>query len=226
MATTTDKEAVYRTWGLCTAAYLQHANRKLSLPPDTDPTKTYQWRYLEALTRRIQELALNDQQAKTFIEIAVQYATSHRLLNKGLSIFLQNNLYDVWMEELRRRDATKQGTVGIIARTNAWLRAELDAYRGKSPARAHKTMTDLLLHCETPGGYSNLVRWHQSGQLPEQYLVLSRSCGAALSRVHEDDRRLLPKNSRLFVLRMALLNDSSVKFQLRTLLGDDWRKSV
>lgn len=229
MATTADKEAVYRTWNWCASAYLQHGNRKLSMPQDTDPTKTYQWRYMEALARRLQDLELNEQQSRTFIEIAVLYARSHNLLKKGLTIFMQANLLDVCYEELRSRETTQQSTVGIITNTSAWLRQELENYRRKSPTRAAKTLIDMLLHCETPGGYANIVRWHQAGNLPEHYIVLSRSCGLAIStlaKAKSPDRTLLPKDSRLFMLRTKLLNDSSVRLQVRNILGDDWRKPL
>lgn len=227
MTTTVDKEAIYQTLKWCTAAYLQHGHRKVQLPKDTDPTKTYQWRYMEALTRKFQEWDFGETQRKSFIEIAVQYAARNKLTNKGLSIFMQSNLLDICLEETRKRDGGKRDIVGVITRTHAWLMVELENYRQKSKSRADKSLVDMLLHSETMGGYSNLVRWFQDGHLPEQYLVLSRACGICIGRLAGSvDRSLLPKDSKLFMLRMALLNDNAIKFSVRNILNDDWRKPL
>lgn len=217
--TTTTNSQVYTIWQWCCNAYLQHGQRRLSFPRDTDPTKTYQWRYMEALRSKFKEWEFDDRMSKDFIEIAVQYANKNHLLNKGPSIFMQKNLLEVCYNELKNREKSVDGMINIINRANTWLHNQV----------GDKPLLNVLLRCESLGSYPNIIKWYKSSHLPEQYLALSQSCGlamATLAKTKPDERSLLPNNARLFMLRMAILNNTAIKFQIRSILHNDWRKAV
>lgn len=201
----------------CFEAYLQHAGRRLGFPKDTDPTKTYQWRYVEALAKRLRDWQFDDELSKKFIEIAIKYAKKHSLLNKGLSIFLQKNLLEVCHKQIVDAHAAGCSVLEQLRRVSSWLRDQA----GAAPLR------DVLLARRGMGSYCNLVRWYQSNELPEAYLALSRSCGQAIRRLataRPQERLLLPKDSRLFILNMNLTSDQDVRHQARAILHDDWRQ--
>lgn len=215
---TTVVDRINLIWHWCRAAYIQFAGRRLSLPKNTDPTKTYQWRYLTALHNKLQQWEFDDNLCKSFIDITVQYAVEHRLLTKGLAIFLQTNLLDECYHRLRAQTAKANDIISIIRSTKDWLAAQT---AGADPVT-------MLLASTGIGAYPNIVRWHQSGQLPEIFLALSRVCGIAISRLtrtRPTDRVLLPTDIRLFLTRTSILREPENKVEVRKLLRDDWRQS-
>jgi len=218
MATTVDR--IHLIWCWCCDAYLRIAGRRLSLQKDTDPTKTYQWRFLTALNKKFDEWEFDDALCKAFIDVAVRYAKRRHLLNKGLSIFLQGNLLQECHDELRAQDRKGEDILHILRRTKAWLVQQAVDHDGDIVAA-------LTERCGI-GAYPNIVRWYEGGQLPEIYLALSRSCGiviARLARQHADERALLPKDYRLCLVQNSALSSPCAKFDIKNILQDDWRRS-
>lgn len=215
MTTTVDR--IYQVWYWCRDAYLRIAGRRLNLPKDTDHTKTYQWRYMEALQRRFEQWEFDDQLCVAFIDVAVRYAKERRLLGKGLSIFLQGNILDECHASLRNQARKDDDVLAILRRTKQWL--DQQACGGDLVA--------LLSERDGIGAYPNIVRWYDGGQLPEIYLAISRSCGivtARLAKSHPGERALLPKDARLFLARNAILRGARVKSDVHNILQDDWRR--
>ena len=214
MTTTADRIRI--VWEWCCAAYLQYGNRKLSFPRNTDPTKTYQWRYLQTLEHKFREWEFDDTLAKAFIVIGVKYAVRHKLMNKGLAIFHQSNLLKVFHDQLCKAAAFAKSTIGIVANTKSWLDSQA----------AGQPLLDVLLMRESIGSYSNIVKWYQAGRLPVEYLALSRSCGLAMARLLKEapgEREVLPDNLCLFTTRTSILQEVDTKFKLRNTLQEDWR---
>lgn len=208
-------EHIEQVWHWCRRAYLRHGIN-LSFPKNTDPTKTYQWRYLSALATRLEEWEFDDRLSVRFVDTVVGYAKRRGLLRKGLSIFQQSNLLRVCYEQLRIADANEQANIETVARTRRWLESQ----------RKSLSLVSLLLQRDTIGAYPNIVKWFQAGMLTPLYLALSRSCGTALlklERQNETERALLPPASTLLLLRTEFLNCPERKLEIRDVLKDDWR---
>lgn len=217
MITTTDR--IYTIWQWCRDAYLQHGNRRLSLPPETDPTKTYQWRYLESLNKRFTEWGLSDKLCKEFIKTAVCYAKERKLLNKGLTIFLQNNILGECYERLRKYADCVTDIVSILRKTKLWIDNQVK--------ESNNDLVALLLKRKRIGSYTNIVCWYQSGHISDTYLSLSRSCGVALAQletIDKTERKLLPSSYELFTQRTSILKETKTKLDIKYILQDDWRK--
>lgn len=220
MTTATASDRVEEVWRLCCESYLRIANRRLAMPKGTDPKKTYQWRYLVALDKKLSDLEISSDGRADFIDAVVQYARERNLLHKGLSIFMQSNLLDEVYRRLRERSTGTSDTVSVIRRSKEWLDATLAASNCSSAV-------ELLLERDSIGSYPNIVKWHQAGYLPELFLALSRSCGLAISRLSRSsnvDRASLPPDIRLFLLRTSALSARGVTSSIRDVLLDEWRQ--
>ncbi len=192
----------------------------MSFPEGTDPRKTYQWRHMEALERKLVEWEFDDTLCKAFIDIAIRYAKDRRLLNKGTSIFLQKNLLAECYTRLREQAVKQDDVVSILGRTKTWLDAQVAASNCDD-------LIELLMTRNGIGAYPNVIRWYEGGQLPEVYLAVSRACGVAIARLTRErpnERTLLPKDMRLFLTRTSVLAEARVKLEIRNILCDDWRK--
>lgn len=213
MSSTTTR--IYTIWGICQDAYLRIGNRKLSWPKDTDPTKTYQWRYLETLNKKFLEWEFSDAMCIAFIEAGVQYAVKNRLLAKGLAIFHQTNIINACYNRIKAQTDQRATIIDQITAAKTWL----DTKSQNTP------IITTLLTRERDGAYCNLVKWYQSGHLPTCFLAISRSCGSAIRQLPPDERKLIPNDAILFTTQMSLSQDARFMLQMRAILQEDWRQS-
>lgn len=216
MHATSDNARVHEVLDWCTDSYLRHG-RKLTLPTNTDPTKTYQWRYAASLAKKFAEWEFDEETSKRFIDIAVDYSKSSRTLNKGLAALHQGNILNVCYERLKGESNRNVQIGDLLTHTHNWLRQKVDG----------RDLLAALLQREIIGGYCNITAWYQATKLPPLYLALSRACWQALAileRENDEERQMLPKRTSLFITRSDFLNSVGDVSPYRELLAADWRQ--
>lgn len=211
-----DDARVLNVWSWCSEAYLR-AGRRLSLPAKTDPCKTYQWRYAQAIAKKFEEWDLSDEAAKKFIDIAVRTAKERGMLQKGLAVLHQTNMLALCYDKLQAESASNSQTLESLRHVRSWL----DKKIGSGDA------VEVLLRRADPEGFCNLTMWFQASRISPLYLALSRSCSKALARLNrdsQDERGLLPKVTELYLLREEFLKDQGNCSQAREIFEQDWRE--
>ena len=204
-----------RTWKWCQEAFALHGVR-LAFPKNTNPQKTYQWRYVTKLAHRIDEWGLDRSTAKAFINFAVGYVKEKKLLHKGMSVFFQNNMIDICYDRMKKHSI---GTCSRIQRLN-------EAHKFITTRCNNHPTVGVLLSREAFDKLRNIVRWYQSGDITSVYLAISVACTTALSKlaiVAPNERNLLPLESELYCLAIELSKDDNFRTQVRIILNDDWR---
>lgn len=189
----------------CKNAY-SNQGYKLQLPRCSDVTKTYQWRYVTALSKQIDSLGLDESTSQRFIEEVACYAKERNLLHKGLSILMQSNILKEVYVRLSLKDQQNNAIIDVIKANHAFITANQELLK-----RSH------------PDDYRNIVRWYLSKKISEQYLAISRKCTKALNKlaaIDQEERLLLPSSSNLVVTRMRLRPHTD---QLKSILNEDWR---
>lgn len=210
--------ATLRTWKWCQEAFAING-MKLVFPKNTNPQKTYQWRYVTRLACKIDEWGLDKPTAKAFINIAVGYFKEKNLLHKGLSIFLQDNMMDICYDRMQKHSAK---TNDRIIRLKAIHKFITSKYNNKSPI-------SVLLNRESFDGPRNIVRWYKSNGINDMYLAMSMVCTEALSKLTitaPDERDSLPSESELYCLANNFLKDDDFRSRAKTILGNDWRMTL
>lgn len=212
------EDRVQEVWQWCSEAYIQHGI-KLSLPKNTDPQKTYQWRYARSLAKKFEQWDFDEQTSRRFIAVALKHIKNSRS-NKGLAIFHQNNLLDAIYKELQKEISTNRDSLGSLEASHQWVIGHV----GNNMVRSLLCRSDL-------DSFTNIVRWHQASKLSDLYLSLSYSCFKALAilarskdRSDLDERRLLPSAARLYLLRSEFVNDVSRMKKAQEILQSDWRE--
>jgi hypothetical protein len=204
-----------RTWQWCQEAFAAHGI-KLSFPKNTNPQKTYQWRYVTRLTHKIDEWGLDKPTAKAFISFAVGYVKEQRLLHKGLSVFFQNNMMDICYNRMKSHSSLSHDRIKHLWSSHKFVLARC----------GHKTTVCALLGRESFGKMHNVVRWHKSGDVSRVYLAASIACTEALEElatISPSERDLLPSRSELYCLLVDLSKDDSFRSQAKVTLENDWR---
>jgi hypothetical protein len=206
------------TWKWCQEAFAQHGI-KLTFPKNTNPQKTYQWRYVTRLAHKIDEWGLDRSTAKAFINFAVGYVKEKKLLHKGMSVFFQNNMMDVCYDRMRKHSTTVCSKIVRFQKVHEFVTVK---YHNKSK-------TAILLNRESFDKMRNIVIWHRTGDITEQYLALSAACTEALSKlaiVAPHERILLPTESELYCLAINLTKDGDFRSKAKAILGNDWRMTL
>lgn len=201
-------------WNWCQDEYLRHGIN-LSFPKNTDPQKTYQWRYLTRLAQKFIEWEFNEVTARKFLSIAVDYAQANRLLRKGLSVMFQSNFLKVCHDRMETEVQRSQNALQLLTETHNWLRSKIGA---ADPAV-------ILLARRIPVSYCNLTLWFQASRIIPLYLALSKICYKVLSRLAPSERSLFPTLPQLYLIRSKFLEDSVASKQAHELFNNDWRSS-
>ena len=207
MATIAD-DRIIQVYGWCKDAFRQH-NRTLTFPKNTDPKKTYNWRYITSLAAKIDDLKLDDLTAQYLILSVADYANEMKLFNKGLSIYFQSNVIEICLNKLNKEDSANKKLIGSIRDSYCWLKEKIA-----------KDGTNILNIKQNLDANPNIVRWHRDGFITTDILSLSKMCQRALSKLSNNHRILLPKDTELYLRRMKIKNQIQIQ-ELKKQLGDD-----
>jgi hypothetical protein len=207
-----------RTWKWCQEAFAQHGI-KLTFPKNTNPQKTYQWRYVTKLACKLDEWGLDRSTAKAFINFTVGYVKEKKLLHKGMSVFFQDNMMDVCYDRMRKHSSNACSKIARFQKVHEFI-----------ITRCHnKSEVAVLLSRKSFDKMRNIVVWHRAGDITTQYLALSTACTEALSKlalVAPDERGLLPTESELYCLAIRCSRDDDFRSKAKTILGNDWRMTL
>lgn len=205
-----DKNEIWQLWEACTQIYLRHGYN-LKFPSNTDPLKTYQWRYISLIYAKFLEWNFDFETSKKFIEIGVKYAKEKGLLKKGLSVLHQNNMLEVCKRELDKE----------LSKNNSLID------RLKSEHNTFKYLASKGKPLDFTNNVRNIVNWYMSNKITSIYLTLSRTCYFAirdLNKIDNDSRLLLPSDERLYLTKLEFCKDQHRVCEGSKILGDDWRK--
>lgn len=208
----TDQD-VYTIWQWCFEIYLQYGI-KIAFPANTDPKKTYQWRYALGIAKKFKEWELSEEASKLFIRIAVSHSKQKGTLKKGLAALHQNNLLDACYRIVLKQSKEQESIIDSLERMKAWY----DNKIGSGDPLA------VLTYRKSPRSLANLTQWFQSNSISDLFIALSKDCSKAVSRLNNSiDSQLLPKQTSLYMLRHEFSADAGNLNKISSIFQRDWR---
>jgi len=190
---------------MCSDAYLRN-EFTLRMPKHTDPKDTYQWRYLKSIAKKFDEWKFDNDTAKKFINIAVEYAKSHGIMKKGLAILHQNNMLKYCYNILTTQLNNNSKIAAVIKQSHDWFQL----------MTADCDQVQKLLERESLASFPNIIKWYRSGNLPDIYIAISKPCREAINNLDGLDRQYLPTMEKLYSLRLQLQTDQDFCKKVRT----------
>ncbi len=192
MTITADRILTIYSW--FQISYYHITSRRINFPTNTDPCKTYQFRWIESFARKIDEWKLTDIEAKYLIEEVIKYSKERKLLSRGVGVLCKADI----LEECYKRLNRKHDRIAVLI-------SEIKA-------------NHEFLAKNSDGLQSNLIHWFQQGRLCVEFVALSKSCLAVLNKL-DAGRGCIPTLRELFLIRMRCLHDA--REQLRAILKGD-----
>lgn len=220
MSETISDADILKLWDICFKAYLQHGY-KLSFPQNTDPKRTYNWKYLKEILVKFRKWEFDEQTIIRFVDIAVKRVKYKQLLCKGLSALHQKNLFDLVHKDLVKENTESTRLIEIIESSREYLLSKLNG------GCSRKELVKALLTKEKFNKSYVITNAALSKKISKQYMALSYSCNKAISFIKEkniNDSVLLPSLEELYIERCHLLSrDSRFVRKLTEILQNDWR---
>jgi hypothetical protein len=208
------EDKLMKIWQWCHDTYLQYGI-KLNFPKGTNPTKTYQWRYIKSIGKKFDEWNFDDVTAKRYIEIVVGQAKRYNVLRKGLAALYQKHMleycYNILTSQITENSSKQKHLISV----KAWFDAQI---QGKEAA-------DVLLKRFSKRALPNIIIWYQSSHLDDLFMSLSKSCNQAARSIKDDaEKRMIPSSATLYLVRNEFLSETNNSLFAKTLFGTDWRK--
>jgi len=182
------------------------AGIKITFPKDTDPKKTYKWRYLLSFIKKIDEMQASIDTTHQLINAVVKYAASNNQLHKGLSLLTSDKVLEACCNIALQSGKSESNLLDKIKKDRDLV--ESGDLLGKKHER----------------GMSNIVRWYIEGSISDLYLSLSKKCHETMMQLSKIERSMMPNGKELILTRMDILNEPKLKAKIRKIMLNDWRE--
>ena len=146
---------------------------KMSTPRCSDIKKTYQFRAVQKFVKKAVDSGLDEKQIQMFVKKIVEYAKRKRLIHRGTALLNMSDIFTICYNGLAN-------DVDKIERQIASIKESIHL------------VSQPLAESKELGGYSNLTRLIDSGDLPTIMLAVSRRCASALRQISHSERILFP----------------------------------
>lgn len=183
-------------WSWCFDAYLLEGIR-LRFPKSSDYTKTYQWRYVKAITKKFNEWNLNEESCKKFISVAVEFARRKRVLRKGLSVLHQKNIMQLCYDEMILE-------IESLDNKNMALIKCCDQYS----SLGFSSFSSYLKSKVNPRALSNLTSLFLARKMPLEFMSLNKVTMECYKTLDDSEKALLPSLAQLYICRKRMLDGS------------------
>lgn len=195
---------IFKVFKYCKDAF-KNAGINVSFPKNTDPKKTYKWRYIIKFIQKVDELGMSANIMRRLIDEVAKYASKQSRKHKGLALLVNEQVLSMCCDNMA--DIDKQN-IAIVDR----IREHHNKVRG----------VDLLSKTHK-NGLPKIVKLYMQGEISELFLAISKKCHEAMMRLDKTERSMLPSGNELVLNRMELDGNLELKGKVKEVMEDDWR---
>ncbi|MEM3000611.1 MAG: hypothetical protein QXP41_00265 [Candidatus Nitrosocaldus sp.] len=183
--------------------------RRVTLPANTDPTKTYAYRAIKKFVGEVSTWNVDLSIIKSLIKEIVYYGKKHGLLSKGTSLLNMRSVLKICYEYLQREVNKTEILISNIERSNQFIRSKVG------------NNIDVLVSKHKRDGYTNFTQWFRAGNISPVFISISSVCMAALYKLPADERNEFPDDILLLRMRIHILSDKNLRAAAERILGRD-----
>ena len=190
---------------------MANAGRRISLPANTPPEKTYQFRAVSRFAKQVNEWGLSEPVTCALVNAIVRYGKKKDLLNKGASLLNMKSILQICHDLLREEITRNEVIVESLRHSRNFLRRSV----------AGGDTIERLVTKERRGGFTNFARWYRSGDLSSSFISVSTACRKALNLLPYDERAEFPADTTLLKNRIRLLSDRELCGIIKEIMSND-----
>ena len=205
-----DDNKIHETYKILQRKY-KELGLGISLPENTDPRKTYGWRYLVNFVRRMEQLEISEHYYPIVINAILEHAKRRGLLNRGFAVLNKLDIVDLVIRNLEKD----------ISKSRQQLERVLASHNFIQKQQNQHNISDILSIKGSKNAYTNMTKWYEQGYLAPEYIALSKNCRRVLSTINTGERTIFPETIKLMKMRLQILSDNETTDQLKTALNDD-----
>lgn len=185
----------------------------VAFPKNTDPKKTYAWRYLVQFIDRVDSLELGEKDLDLIIPAVVCQAHKSGLLHRGIAILDQKDLLSSCQTKLEYEAKGERTAIESIKRSKSFV--------WRYAREKGLSVCDALAYRASRQAYANITSWYETNQISASYLAVSGCCKRAFGTLSLSELKLFPTAKNLLKIRLSLTGREDLLVQLRTILADD-----
>lgn len=194
---------IYDYFHVCKETFSEYG-MSLNFPKNTDPTKTYKWRYLKTFDKKIKQWDLGKDLARLIIKSAIKYAYESKTLRRGLSILASDKILELAYNDLKNKSDRQEDLIDDIEESKKWV----DSRNGLLG------LNNRMI--------PNIVVWYISNRISKNFLSISKSAKHAIGELREEHRSMLPSEFELILARDKIISDLYLKIKVKKIMGKDW----
>lgn len=185
---------------------LNQYGRKISLPNNTDPRKTYCWRHISSFLDKYDALEFDDSNMPDIISAMVTEAQKRKRSMNGISILNSIDIMSALEKKLETEINIAHNCTTIIQNSKKFLEQQKEDLLQKTNKRT----------------YANLIKWYDSGRLAIEHIIISKKCREAMRYLNKEEKQILPNTNQLIRLYLKLTTRKEILEQIQTILGNDF----
>lgn len=190
---------------------MSSTGRRIKMPANTPPEKTYQYRAITKFAKQVDEWGLSEPVAHALVKAVVRYGENHNLLNKGANLLNMKSVLKICHDLLREEITRNEVIIESLRRSKDFLQK----------SAAGSDIVERLVTKERRGGFTNFTRWYKIGNISSSFIALSISCRKGLNLLPCDERGEFPTDAILMRSRVRLLSDPELRGPITEIMGSD-----
>lgn len=192
---------------------MKNYGRNVQLPNNTDPKKTYSWRYLDSFLKKVEQLSIPDDYIPDVLDVLLVHAKRHKLLNRGFAILNKVDIGELVLQRFERDEDWRLGKERRIFSSHEFLL--------KQQLNSNKNMIEVLSHKRASNAYMNMTCWYEQGFLSIEYVAISKTCKKVLCTMKLNERAIYPGTMSIMKQKLLILSDQRLSEKLQTLMNSD-----
>ena len=195
----------------CYRRAMASVGRRVQLPANTDPSKTYAHRAVQKFVEEVSSWNLDKGVMRALVREIVRYGKRNGLLTKGTALLNMKSVLRICYEYLQRE----------IDKTNNMIVSLEYSQQFLLEKAGNADVAKTLVTKGRREGYTNFTQWFRSNDISIAYMAISMACREALNQLPPDERNELPDDAVLLKHRVKILNNHRIREEASRILGGD-----
>jgi hypothetical protein len=183
--------------------------KHVAFPKQTNPKKTYSWRYISNFLDKYDEEGLTDENMRDVINAVVKEAKKKNCLRYGVSILGKIDILESYEKSLENNLLFESKLLDGIISSKSFVDSKGPDWYSSLSGRKNRW------------SFMNMTMWFDMGLISADFVSTSESCGSVLKIVSGHERGVLPSDNEIIKIRTKILMNDELRSKVQNVLGKE-----